>query len=324
MHVGNPAPAPVNGYLFASLFFLANIILVVQIVPVANFLIADRYNYISSVGFFLLMGTAFSWIVNRNWKWKWPIIGTGLIYVIMLSSLCHMRCGVWCNSITLWNDVLGLYPDSVFALNMRGCAKVDAGLLDAALEDFAAAVDVSRGRDDRAFLNRGVVREKLGDFSGALADYDRAIDLRSDNPLAFNNRGLIKHRLGDYQGALSDFNRAVESKRDRFLLYLFYGNRAITKNSLADYVGAIADTSAAVRMRPNYYLAYHTRGMAKWKMGDSQGALMDMNSAVDIAPDNPLAYVTRSELKSSLGDDRGSIDDYKRAMILRSPERDSP
>jgi Tfp pilus assembly protein PilF len=64
--------------------------------------------------------------------------------------------------------------------------------------------------------------------------------------------------------------------------------------------------------------------MAKWKMGDSQGALMDMNSAVDIAPDNPLAYVTRSELKSSLGDDRGSIDDYKRAMILRSPERDSP
>jgi tetratricopeptide (TPR) repeat protein len=45
---------------------------------------------------------------------------------------------------------------------------------------------------------------ELQDVEGALADYDRAIELNPNHALAYSNRGNVKKdRLQDYRGALS-------------------------------------------------------------------------------------------------------------------------
>ena len=43
-----------------------------------------------------------------------------------------------------------------------------------------------------AYHNRGVSKDKLGNYKGAIADYDKAIELNPQYASAYNNRGYCK------------------------------------------------------------------------------------------------------------------------------------
>ena len=57
---------------------------------------------------------------------------------------------------------------------------------------------------------RGAVRSTLGDNKGSIEDYDQAIKLKPDYPLAYYNRGLARSTLGDKQSAILDHQKAAE------------------------------------------------------------------------------------------------------------------
>ena len=60
------------------------------------------------------------------------------------------------------------------------------------------------------YVNAGIEKGKRGDFKGAIADYNKAIDINPQYAFAYNNRGLAKYYgLGDQQGACADFKKAV-------------------------------------------------------------------------------------------------------------------
>jgi tetratricopeptide (TPR) repeat protein len=59
-----------------------------------------------------------------------------------------------------------------------------------------------------AALSRGVAKQKSGDLSGALAEYDRALALRR-TATALNNRGCALLEAGDIERALTDLREAV-------------------------------------------------------------------------------------------------------------------
>jgi tetratricopeptide (TPR) repeat protein len=43
-----------------------------------------------------------------------------------------------------------------------------------------------------------------------MADYNQAIQLNPNNARAYRNRGNAKRNKGDLDGAIADFNRAIE------------------------------------------------------------------------------------------------------------------
>ena len=60
----------------------------------------------------------------------------------------------------------------------------------------------------------GYVKERLGDFRGALVNYDKAIEVNYPNPneekyIIFNNRGNTRFELGDEKGACEDYKFAA-------------------------------------------------------------------------------------------------------------------
>jgi len=61
---------------------------------------------------------------------------------------------------------------------------------------------------------RGWVKSKLGDYAGALADYDRSLELRPDHPDTLTNRGVAKRYLGDCSGTQADFDRSLALRPD--------------------------------------------------------------------------------------------------------------
>jgi len=60
------------------------------------------------------------------------------------------------------------------------------------------------------YYNRGFNKGKLGDYTGALQDYNKAIELDSSMAYAYYNRGFAKYRLGNLKGACSDWRKAQE------------------------------------------------------------------------------------------------------------------
>ena len=55
-----------------------------------------------------------------------------------------------------------------------------------------------------------LVYSKLGDYSKALIDINKSIELNPDYAMAYNNRSYIYSQLGDYFKANQDFIKAKE------------------------------------------------------------------------------------------------------------------
>ena len=61
---------------------------------------------------------------------------------------------------------------------------------------------------------RAYAKSDLNDYKGALADFDKAIEVEPLNDLNYSSRGLLKEMNGDLSGACSDWKKAVELGHD--------------------------------------------------------------------------------------------------------------
>lgn len=117
---------------------------------------------------------------------------------------------------------LALDPDNAATLNNRCWARATAGRdLDLAREDCDRAVALEPADSDFAD-SRGLVQLRLGNATGAIADYDRALAADPKNASALYGRGLAKTRAGaDGRGDL-EAALAIDAKvADEFARYGF-------------------------------------------------------------------------------------------------------
>ncbi len=62
----------------------------------------------------------------------------------------------------------------------------------------------------RAYYNRAICKDKLGDSQGAIDDLNLQISLDDSDPDYFHNRAVIKLQLGDTSDACNDFRKSYE------------------------------------------------------------------------------------------------------------------
>lgn len=196
--------------IFCLLFFVINIILLLQILPVGLTIIADRYIYVSSIAIFLAIAFAYNWIKEKKRKYLLLSKIVLIVYIAFFSYLTFERTKTWNNSLSLWNDVEDKYKDTPVIYKFRGISREEAKDFKGALSDYNKAIELNPDYYE-VYNNRGNIKKILGDFKGATNDYNKTIELNPHYFRAYYNRGNVKAKLNNYKAAIIDYDKAIQN-----------------------------------------------------------------------------------------------------------------
>jgi tetratricopeptide (TPR) repeat protein len=108
-------------------------------------------------------------------------------------------------------------------------------------------------RPRRHYVNRSVIRLRVRDFSGAIADCDQSIQRWPQLSEPYVNRGAALINMERPQEALKDLDLAINMGLEK--VHLAYYNRGLAKEKMSDARGAYADYRKALELDPNFTLA---------------------------------------------------------------------
>jgi len=192
------------------------------------------------------------------------------------------------------------------SLRLLAAARVDVGVK-------VPSAPVATGPKADDFYIQGVNRLYEGDFQGAIAAYDRAIQLNPNYAAAYFNRGQTRFLSGDKKGALEDLNQALRISPNNVEALLL---RAFARQQLGDDQGATNDLNQVVRSNPRSATDYSSRGTARSFLGDDRGAIEDFNQALNLAPNTLLTYIFRGSSYEQLRDYQSAMANYDQALRI--------
>ncbi len=288
--------------LFGVVFFLVNIALLLQVLPVGASMVSERYSYLCSIGFFLLIGYGFNRVSRASrpdgQRWKGVVSVVLVVYGGWLAYKTVDRNKVWRGSEPLWSDVLQQFPQVVVAYLNRGSYYQVRGDLDRALADFNAGLSINPEYYD-ILVNRCDVFRLLGEYDRALADCTKVIEEEGNNTVAYTNRGITYSMLGKHEEALGDFEKAISLEPRNAKLYT---NRGNLYDMTGRYDTAIENYSYAISLRSDYYAAYYNRGKTQMRKRDFAAAIKDFDVSVRSDTLAADSYFYRSQALAALGD----------------------
>jgi len=314
---------------FGVLFFIANIILVLQFLSVGVAIISERYTYIPYIGLLFIIGMGFSWIYRNKdpqySKFKTPSTLLLAVFAITCAYLTSERCKVWFNSDVLWTNEINKFPNNAEGWKNRGGYLVDkskfdinagANDFDAALKDFNTSMALNPS-DWKNYSNRGHIYAIKKNIDSSLIDYSKSISLNPTNAPAYLNRALDYCMKEKLDSAMLDFDMVIKLKGDDMTLYenraYAYLRQAKYKESLADYNKYIGNGD---KIAPNIYAL---RGFDNYKLENYQAAINDYSKAIEMNPNFPEAFYIRSQSFLGLDKFKNAMDDALKAQSLGYP-----
>lgn len=162
-----------------------------------------------------------------------------------------------------------------------------------------AATDADRARreagdsDVADLIERADRLSDVGDYEGALALLDAALEREPENADALKARGGARYAARDYEGARADYDRAVDlDPADQAAA----AAQGIVAYAQARYDEAVVSLSVALRLDPADTAALAMRAAAYYQLGRPERALADYRALRTAAPDDPEGVA--GELKS--------------------------
>ncbi|GBE98478.1 tetratricopeptide repeat protein [Microcystis aeruginosa NIES-298] len=169
-------------------------------------------------------------------------------------------------------------------------------------------------QDAEFWFVQGYQKYMNGDFIGAIASFDRALEIKPDKHEAWNYRGIALDDLGRLEEAIASWDRALEMKPD---YPNAWSSRGIALLNLGRFEEAIASFDRALEIKPDYPNAWSSRGIALLNLGRFEEAIASFDRALEIKPDYPNAWVSRGIALGNLGRFEEAIASYDRALEFK-------
>ncbi|HKQ31772.1 MAG TPA: tetratricopeptide repeat protein, partial [Thermodesulfobacteriota bacterium] len=215
----------------------------VAIYPLAITRYAERFVYIPSMGFCMLIG----YLVVRGGKLtgkKWAAAAAGGLLFASYLLVTVKGQEVWSDNITFWETAVRKSPDQIIPKINYGEALRQAGRVDEAIVQHRAALDprIETTERGKAMAASSLASDYIqkGDYPNAEKYLKAALEY---NPATegqyYYHMGLINLKKNDTEAAAGYLRKAVEvgpkSAKSYYVLGMIYALQAENRKSADDY-----------------------------------------------------------------------------------------
>ena len=268
--------------LVGWLWYLGALVPVIGLVQVGSQSMADRYTYLPSIGFFILICWGGYDIASRLHV---STTAMGIAAVVVLTACAcatERQLGYWKDSGELFRHALDVDPDNYLAHNYYGAFLREQHQLPEAEAECAKAVEIAPAYAmGHVFLSGILLLE--GKQAEAAAEIRAALSYEPDLVMARINLGDILFSQGRYADAAAEYGKAVEYNPGEPKLHVSLGRMLRLQNKLDEAQGefeqalnlnpasidahfelaetfalkhkpaeAVAEYRAALRLQPNF------------------------------------------------------------------------
>lgn len=311
--------------LFGFAFFIINIVLLLQFIPVGGAIMSDRYGYIPYLGLFFIIGWAVSEFFEDQSKVQTGkiVLGAVIAYCLVLGYAASERCKDWYDSISLWRDNAEKHPEAPVAYFYAGQEYYTR------FEAAATANERKIYGDSSLYLFNMSVQRKpnyinpiiciaelqrtYGQIDAAKETYYRAMKINDKNESVYLGLGVVYSIKQQYDSAAPFFRKALSLKayfpegHSNYANFLDIVGK--TDSSLIEYEKAIAQN-------PDVHIPYLNRARIYLRLNKPDMALADYNRVIALKPEMGEAYYLRARVLAQQGNKAGALADANKAVSL--------
>lgn len=267
---------------------------------------ADRYSYLSCMGFAVLIGAGAARLVSWNRRAGSVAISVCGVSAVALGVLTVRQIGHWQDSSALWRRVIAVDPHSAIAHNGLGTALLeDASIADPAeryrlaIPQFRRAIELDPDHPMATF-NLGVALHETGQLFDAELRLRHAIAVKPSMG-AYTELGRLLVDMQRPREAVSAYEEAIKladtPSELRFEIVYGYGIALQSSGRPAD---AIRQYAVAEPMRPQEVRVPVNRCLAHIALGQLDAAASALSRAKRRAPQHPLVLDAEARLRAAV------------------------
>ncbi len=279
--------------LFFSSIIIISVLAVLHLLPIHGHLItADRYFYLTSIFITIFIDYIFEKTKIKRQYSQVLLIGFTLFFIVSTS----FRLPLWENEKHFFDNVIAKEPNFSLAYNNRGHWHYLQAEIDLAKADFEKAVELD-SNNSSAKYNLALILVQNGDFGAALEVISKIEDIETYID-ALYLRGYIEYKLSEFEKAIADFDAVLAMAHDHIFAYY---NRANSYLKTGNNTSAIADYKTTLNINSKFHQAYDALSTAYFREQRLDSALFFVDQALRLEKNiadyyiNKIEYLTTTE-----------------------------
>jgi protein O-mannosyl-transferase len=232
--------------LVGWLWFLGMLVPTIGLVQISNHAHADRFTYLPGIGL-VLAGTWGLADWSEGWKYRRPLLEGLTTAVLGVLMFCAWKqTGYWQNSEVLSRRTLACTTDNYVAHLILGNALLQKGNADAAIAQYQQALQIN-SNDAPAHNNLGIILLQRDKADEAIAQYQQAVQIQPDFTQAHENLGDALLQKGKADEAIAQYKQALQIYPDYAEAHYHLGNALFQRGRVDE---AIAQFEQALQLEP--------------------------------------------------------------------------
>jgi len=263
--------------LVGWLWYLGTLVPVVGLIQIGSQSMADRYTYLSSIGFFIIVAWGMHELLAKRRYLKVGLAISAGIAVVILLVCTRVQVQYWRDDLTLFGRAFEVTKNNRLMLNNLGAGFADHGKHNEAIICYSEVLRFEPNNPG-GHSNLANSLAAQGKFNEAISHYHQALKFKPNYLEAHINFGAMLLNQGEFDEAINHFQQALQIGPNNPAIYHNLGSAYAAEGKFGEAIGYYRQ---ALKINPDF--AVSLNNLARIFATNSTTELQDPDEAIELA-----------------------------------------